>query len=104
MNEHGDDTTRAAQTDEQSLLTDDLLLCDECSRAYETGPRLEKTGEATHEDVRVEDFECPDCGATGYVEQDRETEHVTRCGCVTTPRLIDLERAAAWERAHGGGR
>ena len=99
--EPDDSDTNWIENDEQSALTDDLLLCGECAHRYDA-PRVEKTGEETYEDARVEDFECLDCGATGCIERNRETGLVTRYGCVTTPRLIDLEREAAWERANGG--
>lgn len=97
-----DNDTNWIKNDAQSALTDDLLLCGECSLPYEPGPRLEKTGEETYEDARVEDFECLDCGATGSVQQSRDTGPVTRYGCVTTPRLLDLKREAAWARTNGG--
>jgi ribosomal protein S27AE len=96
------ETEDAVQPDEQSNLSDDELLCGECAPRVDP-PRLGRTGEETVDDVDVENFECPRCGATGTVERDRETSLVTRYGCVTTPRLIDLERAAARERSHGGG-
>lgn len=96
------ETPNPVQPDEQSNLTENELLCGECAPRSDP-PRLERTDEESHDDVDVEDFECPTCGATGTIERDRETGLVTRYGAVTTPRLIDLERAAARERAHGGG-
>jgi len=99
-NTRNTDTPNAVQPDEQSNITDDELLCGECAHRTDAA-RLERTDEETVDGV--EDFECPECGATGTVERDQETGLVTRYGCVTTPRLIDLERAAAWERANGGG-
>lgn len=102
MNEQNDSSTTAAQPDKQSHLTDDELLCGECNRRTDA-VRLERTGEETIDETTIQDFECPGCGATGNViKRGQGDTSVSVHGCVTTPRLIDLERARVWEEANGG--
>lgn len=80
----------------QSDLTDDVLLCEKCAPdSRKPTPKLEKTDEAVDEVAHFEDYECPECEATGWVEQPQDADIVLLRGCVTTPKRIDMARREA---------
>jgi uncharacterized protein with PIN domain len=95
-----DTSADSTEFEGQSRLCDDDILCEQCAPdSRKPTPQLEKTDEAIDEVAYFEYYECPGCGATGWIEQRHDSGIVLLNGCVTTPKRIDMARREVWARS-----
>ncbi|WP_256394210.1 hypothetical protein [Natronoarchaeum rubrum] len=85
----------------QSKLSEDTLICEDCSPPFDA-VHLERTEEASDEQGDYEFFECPECGEEGHILVRPGSKTPIYRGCVTTYRLLELEKLNAWARTNGG--